>query len=64
MRRSENVTAKRTGWLINSKENVMYDIDHIDTRQAQSPTAIVCENAAFFGATPARSGTATKALTR
>ena len=32
----------------------MYDIDHIDTQQAQSPTAVICENAALFGATPER----------
>ena len=32
----------------------MYDIDNIDTHQAQSPTAIVCENAQLYGATPER----------
>ncbi|MYF85734.1 MAG: DUF2493 domain-containing protein [Rhodospirillaceae bacterium] len=32
----------------------MYDIDHIDTFQAQSPTAVICENAALYGATPER----------
>ena len=32
----------------------MYDIDSIDTRQHQSVTATVCENAQLFGATPER----------
>ena len=32
----------------------MYDIDNISARQAQSPTAMICENAALFGATPER----------
>ena len=32
----------------------MYDIKHINTTQAQSPTAIVCENAQLYGATPER----------
>ena len=32
----------------------MYDIDNIDTRQHQSVTATVCENAQLFGATPER----------
>ena len=32
----------------------MYDIDHISTSQAQSPTAIVCDNAQLYGATPER----------
>ncbi len=32
----------------------MYDLDSIDTHQAQSPTAIVCENAQLYGATPER----------
>ena len=32
----------------------MYDIDHINTSQAQSPTAVICENAALYGATPDR----------
>ena len=32
----------------------MYDIDSIDTHTAQSPTAIVCENAQLYGATPER----------
>ena len=45
----------------------MYDIDNISTQQAQSPTALVCENAALFArppsgtsSTPARSGTEAK----
>ena len=32
----------------------MYDIDHIDSHEAQSPTAMICENAQLFGATPER----------
>ena len=32
----------------------MYDIDNINTYQAQSPTAVICENAALYGATPER----------
>ena len=32
----------------------MFDIDNISTQQAQSPTAVVCENAQLFGATPER----------
>ena len=32
----------------------MHDIDHINTFQAQSPTAVICENAALYGATPER----------
>ena len=32
----------------------MYDIDNISTFQAQSPTAVICENAALYGATPER----------
>ena len=32
----------------------MYDIDSIDTRQHQSVTATVCENAQLFGAAPER----------
>ena len=32
----------------------MFDIDTMHTQQAQSPTALVCENAALYGATPER----------
>ena len=32
----------------------MYNIENINTRQAQSPTAVICENAALYGATPER----------
>ncbi len=32
----------------------MYDIDHIYSHEAQSPTAMICENAQLFGATPER----------
>ncbi len=32
----------------------MYDIDNTNTFQAQSPTAVICENAALYGATPDR----------
>ena len=32
----------------------MYDIDNISTFQAQSPTAVICDNAALYGATPER----------
>ena len=32
----------------------MYDIENIGTQHAQSPTAMICENAALFGATPER----------
>ena len=32
----------------------MYNIENINTNQAQSPTAVICENAALYGATPER----------
>ena len=32
----------------------MYDIENIGTDTAQSPTAMICDNAALFGATPER----------
>ncbi|MCY4597346.1 MAG: DUF2493 domain-containing protein [Bryobacterales bacterium] len=32
----------------------MFDIDTMNTHQAQSPTAVICENAALYGATPER----------
>ena len=32
----------------------MYDIDNLNTSQAQSPTAVICDNAALYGATPER----------
>ncbi len=32
----------------------MFNLESIHTQQAQSPTAVICENAALFGATPAR----------
>ena len=32
----------------------MYNIENINTQQAQSPTAVICENAALYGATPER----------
>ena len=32
----------------------MFDIDTMHTHQAQSPTAVICENAALYGATPER----------
>ena len=32
----------------------MYNIENINTNQAQSPTAVVCENTALYGATPER----------
>ena len=32
----------------------MHHIDNINTYQAQSPTAVICENAALYGATPER----------
>ena len=32
----------------------MYDIENIDTHEAQSATAMICENAKLFGATPER----------
>ena len=32
----------------------MHDIDNINTFQAQSPTAVICDNAALYGATPER----------
>ena len=36
-----------------SNERGLYRIpDRVDTQQAQSPTAVICENAQLFGATP------------
>ena len=32
----------------------MFDIDTINTQQSQSPTAVICENGALYGATPER----------
>ena len=32
----------------------MFDIDSMHTHQAQSPTAVICENAALYGVTPER----------
>ena len=32
----------------------MHHIDNLNTHQAQSPTAVICENAALYGATPER----------